>query len=114
MTPVKQAAALAEFPELQRLIDLRESGWLFFPTVADRQVVEVRGVRTWPDGWADALRIRYVTDAAGIRSDYTGAVTWEQEGTLTEVIDGLIALPVPDDRVAPRVATGRGPWMWTP
>jgi hypothetical protein len=108
MTP-EQAAALTEYPELQRLIDLRGAGWMFLPTVVDGELVEVHGVRTWPEGWADALRVRYTTDAAGLRNDYTGGVTWQREGTLAEVIDGLIALPAPSDRLAPRLVIARRP-----
>lgn len=112
MTP-EQAAALTEYPELQRLIDLRGAGWMFLPTVVDGELVEVHGVRTWPEGWADALRVRYTTDAAGLRNDHTGGVTWQREGTLTEVIDGLISLPAPGDRLAPRLVIARRPLPWT-
>jgi hypothetical protein len=112
VTP-EQAAALSEFPELQRLIDMRDAGWMFLPTIEDGQVVEVHGVRTWPEGWADAIRVRYTTDAAGLRNDYTGGISWRLEGTLAEVIDGLIALPAPSDRLAPRLVIGRGPMRWT-
>jgi hypothetical protein len=113
MTPEDQAAALAQFPELQRLIDLRDAGWLFLPTIADGEVIQVHGVRTWPEGWADAVRVRYTTDAAGLRNDHTGGVTWQREGTLTEVVDGLIALPAPSGRLAPRLVIARGPMLWT-
>lgn len=71
MTP-EQAAALTEIPELQRLIDLRDAGWMFLPTVVDGEIVQVHGVRTWPEGWADALRACYTTDAAGLRNGLKG------------------------------------------
>jgi hypothetical protein len=109
MTLEERAAALAEFPQLQRLADLRDAGWAFFPTVLDAQIVHIYGMRTWPEGWADVICIRGTTDAAALRSDYTGSVTWQRDGTLTDVIDGLIALPAPDDRLAPRLVIGQAP-----
>jgi hypothetical protein len=112
VTP-EQAAALSAFPELQRLIDLRDAGWMFLPTIEDGQLVEVHGVRMWPEGWADAIRVRYTTDAVGLRNDHAGGITWHLEGTLAEIVDGLIALPAPSDRLAPRLVIGRGPMLWT-
>ncbi|MGI9062597.1 MAG: hypothetical protein ACR2FQ_02065 [Pseudonocardiaceae bacterium] len=37
--PDVEAAALAEFPELRRLIDLRETGWVFLPRFADGELI---------------------------------------------------------------------------
>ncbi|MFI6098161.1 hypothetical protein ACIA8G_21585 [Lentzea sp. NPDC051213] len=107
MNAAELSAALVEFPDLQRLIDLRDVGWIFLPTIVDDQVVEVHAVRTWPEGWADALRVRYTTDARGVRTDYSGGITWQQDGTLGEIIDELIALPAPNERLAPRLVVGR-------
>lgn len=107
MNAAELSAALVEFPDLQRLIDLRDVGWIFLPTIVDDQVVEVHAVRTWSEGWADALRVRYTTDARGVRTDYSGGITWQQDGTLGEIIDELIALPAPNERLAPRLVVGR-------
>jgi hypothetical protein len=111
-------AALAAFPELQRLIDLCSTGWwLFLPaTEPNMGLVEVRGVRPWPgSGTADAVRVRYVTDAAGLRSDETGGVVWKHEGDLVEVVDGLLSLPPPDSPGAPRLVRGRArQGLWLP
>ncbi|MEO6090760.1 MAG: hypothetical protein ABIQ18_47425 [Umezawaea sp.] len=98
--------AVAAFPELCRLIDLRDEGWAFLATERDGKVVEVHGVRTWPGGWADAIRVRYTTDAKGLRTDYAGGIVRGREGTLDDVLDGLIALPAPDERGAPRLVKG--------
>jgi hypothetical protein len=104
MTPQEHVAALAEFPALQRLIDLRDAGWIFLPTLdAGGTVIEVHSVRTWPGGWADALRVRYTTDARGLRTDHTGGITWQRDGTLDEIVDELITLPSPSGRHAPRL-----------
>ncbi|GAA4415393.1 hypothetical protein ACFQV2_16365 [Actinokineospora soli] len=106
------AAALVTFPELRRLVDLRDAGWQFLPAVVDGRVVEVHGVRTWPGGWADAIRVRYVTDVAAIRCDFEGGVSWKRDGGLVEVVDELIALPAPGDRLAPVLVVARAPSPW--
>jgi hypothetical protein len=96
MSAAEDAAALAAYPELQRLIDLREAGWRFMPLTEGGELVELRGLRTWSGtGCADALRVRYSTDARGLRVDHTGAVIWQRDGTLGDVVDGLISLPAP-------------------
>ena len=109
-----EGEALTEFPELRRLIDLKQTGWVFLPTAVDGEVIEIHGVRVWPEGWADALRVRYTTDAAAVRCDHSAAITWQRECTLTEVVDGLICLPAPGDRLAPRLAIAAGPRLWRP
>ncbi len=109
-----EAAALAEFPELRRLIDLREAGWVFLPGFSGGELIEVRGVRAWPDGWADGMRVRYTTDAAALRLDQDGGAVWQREGTLCEVVDDLLTLPPPSAPGAPRLVTATGPMLWTP
>ena len=59
-------AAVAAFPELQRLIDLRDAPWTWLPGIRDGDLVEVHGVLAWQGGWADAIRIRYTTDATAL------------------------------------------------
>jgi hypothetical protein len=113
---VTAADSLAAFPELRRLADLLDAGWSFMPIQdSDGELVEVRGVRTWPDsGSADAVMVRYVTDAAALRTDHAGGMVWQREGTLAEVVDGLLALPSPGAPGAPRLVRGRVPsglWM---
>ncbi|MFE0020702.1 hypothetical protein [Amycolatopsis sp. NPDC059021] len=88
---------------MRGLIDLRDAGWAFFPTLVDGQVVQVRGVRPWPQGWADAIAVRYTTDAYALRCDSVGGVVWRREGTLRDVVDGLLELPSPLERGAPRL-----------
>ncbi len=104
-----EGAALAEFPELRRLVDLRNAGWRFVPVSADGELVEVRGVRAWPEGWADAIVVRFTNDAAGLRCDPSGGVVWERAGNLADVVDGLLTLPVPSDPAAPRLVLRRSP-----
>lgn len=107
--------ALAEFPQLGRLLELREVGWLFLPLRGgDGELDELRGVRLWPGGYADALRLRYVTDAAAIRCDQAGGLLWQRTGTLADVADGLLALPAPDKPGAPSLVTTTLERLWTP
>lgn len=109
MTGEAERAAVAAFPALQRLLDLRDVGWQF-----QRTEVEVRGFRTWPGAWADAIAVRYTSDAFGVRVDLDGGVVWRKEGSLLDVVDGLLALPTPGDQFAPRLVLGGLPGLWTP
>ena len=115
MNPDAERLAVAEFAELRRLIELRDSGhWLFLPTVHDDETIDLRGVRTWPDGSADAIRVCFTTDAAGVRTDRDGGVVWRLEGGLVEVVDELIALPAPGAPGAPRLVKGTSGGWRTP
>ncbi|GAA4024898.1 hypothetical protein GCM10022247_56660 [Allokutzneria multivorans] len=83
---------------MRKLLDLRDAGWAFHRTEA-----EVRGVRTWPGGWADALAARYVSDAFAVRVDPDGAIVWRREGGLVDVVYELLMLPAPECRFASRL-----------
>lgn len=86
--------ATAAFPQLMRLTTVPDVGWVFLPPpVADGHSAEAHGVRTWPDGSVDAIRVHHDTDAAALRCDREGEITWEWGGDLNEVIDGLLTLP---------------------
>jgi hypothetical protein len=110
----KVGAAVAAFPELRALADLKSAGWQFATATCDGEVIAIQGVYAWPDGWADAIGVRYVTDAQGVRVDHTGALVWKRDGSLTEVAYGLLELPAPGTRTAPRLAIGLAPPLWTP
>jgi hypothetical protein len=108
-------AALAAYPELGRLIDLREGGgWFFQPVQVHGELELLTGWRRWPDGWSDAIAIRDVGDARAFRCDPPGGEVWKREGGLVEVIDRLVELPAPDDPNAPRLVKGTAPKIWTP
>lgn len=88
--------ALAVFPELARLADLCDTGWSFTPAHDDAgKLLQLNGVREWPGGHVDALRVRFVSDAAAMRCDQHGEVLWTSEGTLADVVDGLMGLSPP-------------------
>jgi hypothetical protein len=111
--PLDPAAAFTEFPELRRLIDLLRAGWQFLPISSGDELIEVRGLRVWPDEWVDAMVLRFTTDAAGLRCDRSRGVVWEQAGDLADVVDGLLALPAPSDLTAPRQVLRTTTRLWT-
>lgn len=116
MTPAEQAA-VAAFPELQRLIDLRNAGWTFLtPFVANDHIEQVQAYRPWPDGHVDVIRLRSSTDAAAMRTDgrQPVGILWQKDGGLSDLVDELLSLPVPGTRAAPRLIRGIGPTLWTP
>jgi hypothetical protein len=111
--PHDPTAALTEFPELRRLIDLLRAGWQLQPISSGGELIEVRGLRTWPNDWMDAIAIRFTTDATGFRCDRSRGVVWEQAGDLTDVVNGLLALPAPSDPAAPRQVLRTTTRLWT-
>lgn len=108
-------AALAAWPELRKLADLRAANWIFFPKLdPDGDLTQINGLRKWPGGRADVIRVRYTTDAAGLRGDRAGGVLWQGEGTLADVVDELLRLPTPGTVGAPALVKGSKSWLWTP
>jgi hypothetical protein len=113
-----KAAALTAFPELRHLLRLDAAGWTWMPPSVDEagHVVEVHGLRLWlgqPD--VDALRVRGPGDARALRCDPDGGLLWECEGTLGDVVDGLLHLPPPGSPYAPRLVLGSAPAdLWMP
>jgi hypothetical protein len=112
------AAAVRDFPELAWLIALRNAGWRFLsPRLDDEgRPYQVDGLFPWPEGWVDAVRVRSPTDTLGLRlapGDPPG-ITWERAGSLADVAEGLLSLPEPTHRTAPRLVRATGPRLWTP
>ena len=95
MTISAEREALASYPELARLADLRAAGWLFMPVDEDGELVELRGVKLWPSGWVDTMALRDVDEAAALRCDPDGCPSWRCGGTLIDIVEALFALPVP-------------------
>jgi hypothetical protein len=114
LTPA-DLAALAAYPQLVRLIELRDNGgWFFQPVHVEGRLELLTGARLWPDGWSDAIAIRDLTDARAFRCDPAGGEVWKHEGGLAEVIDGLLDLPAPHQPHAPRLVKASAPRLWTP
>lgn len=108
-------AALSVYPQLRRLVDLREGGGWFFQPVRVQGTLELlAGARMWPDGWSEALAICGLGDARAFRCDPHSGIVWQREGSLIEVIDGLLELPAPDQPGAPRLVKATAPQLWTP
>jgi hypothetical protein len=121
MNPLTDAEAVRLFPSLQNLILIREAGWRFLPIDDPGDPnAELDAARIWPCGWRDCVRIREETDALGLRirvpaDQHTApAIVWERSGTLAEVVHQLLALPAPGARLAPTLAIGTAPKLWTP
>lgn len=113
--------AWAEFPELQRLADLQNAGWRLFAVKAgDGAVMRIDGMHVWPDpdhpeaDWVDTVMVLSPTDAKALRANPDNDVVWNREGTLGDVVDGLLALQPPGTPGAPRLVKGSAPRLWTP
>jgi hypothetical protein len=108
-------AALKLYPELGRLLDLRDGGgWFFQPIQVEGELELVTGARMWPEGWSDALAVRDLGDARAFRCDPVGGEVWQREGGLVEVVDGFVELPAPDHPHAPRLVKAQAPELWVP
>lgn len=115
-----KAQALWLFPSLKSLLLLREANWTFFPVEGADDSARLDGYRSWGKGWRDCIRVRTETDALGLRihvpadKHTQSEIMSEFSGTLTEVVEKLLALPAPGSRLAPNLAIGSAPRLWTP
>lgn len=107
-------------PALDRLRVLSQSGEWAFATRTDEtgQLDDLVGVRVRAD-YTDVIRVRSDTDAAALRMRNAdgadpGGVVWSTDGTVTDVVDGLLALPEPCSPMAPHLVTGVAPTLWAP
>jgi hypothetical protein len=121
MTPLTAAEAVQLFPSLQHLVLLREAGWRFLPVEGvDTGGPVLDGVKQWPEGWRDCVRVKDETDALGLRihvaanAHVESEIVWEFSGTLEETVHELLAMPAPGDRFAPSLTIGSAPKLWTP
>jgi hypothetical protein len=107
--------AIARYPELFRLLSLREhSSWWLLPEYREGELELVTGARVWQDRWTDAIAIRNRDDAKAFRCDPAGWEVWGKEGGLTEVLDLLMELPAPYAPHAPTLVKARTPRLWVP
>jgi hypothetical protein len=110
-------AAVRAFPALAGLVAIRDAGWQFVhQRVVDGVPTEVDGFRLYPDGWHDAIRVRGSTDAMALRADgdEPPGIVWERTGSLSDVVEGLLSLPAPTQRHAPRLVVASAPVLWVP
>jgi hypothetical protein len=109
--------SLTLYPELGRLIELREGHrWVFgFERDEDGEILLVHGGRLWPNGWSEAVAIRNRDDARACRLDPAHDLVWECEGGVVDVLDGLADLPGADEGRPYLVrGTGTAPKLWLP
>ncbi|MEV6608834.1 hypothetical protein [Kutzneria sp. NPDC051319] len=115
--PVSVEEALRRFPELSELVTVREAGWYFRP-IADEHA-DLQGIvgSFSRQRYTDALWIYDRSKVVGIRvldEQFGGGTVWLKESSeLQEVVQELLALPEPGDRLAPHlvIAPSR---LWTP
>lgn len=111
---VSDAATTARYPELGQVVLLRDAGWKFHHHTVAGELVAVDAYKLWPGGWRDAISVRTSTEAVAVRIRLADAgappeIVWERTGTLAEVVDELLVLPMPGVRTAPRLAIGYAP-----
>ncbi|MEU3649783.1 hypothetical protein AB0E59_40880 [Lentzea sp. NPDC034063] len=102
-----EAVAVGLFPVVRPLLDLKGGGWTFLPYQEGQAFLD--GFHRWPGGWVDSIRFHDEGDALGIRVDRDNAIVWELTDSLAVVVNELLLLPTPEDRLAPRLARGTGP-----
>jgi hypothetical protein len=111
-----QEAALAAYPQLQRVVDMRAAGWRF-SLVSCAGITQVKGIYVWHTTslpWGDLIQIRNINDAAAIRLTPLKEMVWKYEGDMAGAIDALLELPHPDQHNAPRLVIGTVRGLWTP
>ncbi|GAA3561415.1 hypothetical protein GCM10022222_51500 [Amycolatopsis ultiminotia] len=105
-----ELAAFVEFPELRHLPDPRRAGWLFVTeTEHDGEIAGVMAAERWPEGSADVFAFKGLCNAMGLHRAPDHSLRRERSGGIAEVVDALLALPAPTDRLAPSRALRRGP-----
>jgi hypothetical protein len=110
--------AVRLFPSFKSLLLLKDAGWKFIPNDGTGALLD--GAKVWPRGWRDAIRMNDEDDALGLRLCLSGdrhsesQITWEYSGSLAETVYKLLALPEPGTRLAPKLAIGSAPQLWTP
>jgi hypothetical protein len=103
---ITEADALRRFPDLQKLVDIRQAGWQFLQLSVDGEPALV-GRYNW-SFHIDALwifdrnrcvAIRMIDDQPGA----TGGTVWQYEGSLIDAVDELLTLPEPSNASAPQL-----------
>lgn len=114
-----EAQLVAMYPETQYLLDLRGAGWTFLPHNVNGEPVIV-GFRSWPTH-TDAIWIFGRTRCLGIRTldsapGIVGGTVWTYESDLAAVINEILTLPEPGERLAPTLVLPRAvsSVLWTP
>lgn len=110
-------AAVAAFPELKRLIDLRVSTEWTWSVYRDPngEVWLVAGARVHVDGSRDEIGVRSESAVRVVRFNPLNEAVVMREGSLGEMVDLLRGLPSPLHPKTPSgVVSGALPRLWVP
>lgn len=115
--PISTDNAVRHYPELQDLLDAREAGWTFRLIQGDDGELEGIAGSYSRQQYTDGIFIfdRTNVSAARILDDaYGGGCVWSKESSdLQEVVQELLGLPEPGQRLAPTLVR-RSSLLWTP
>jgi hypothetical protein len=104
---------------VQPLIDLRDAGWRLMPVLSHGVIARIDGMRLFADpdqpesDWVDTVVVNGESDAKALRANPDGDVVWYEEGTLADVVAGVLELPPPGAPGAPRLVRARFR-LWRP
>jgi len=117
ITPVSTEETLRRYPELHELVTVREAGWFFRPIMSEHAELEGIVGSYSRAQYTDALWIYDRSKVIGIRvldERYGGGTVWVKDsGDLQEVVQELLALPEPGQRLAPHLVIAPTQ-LWTP
>ncbi|EHR53474.1 hypothetical protein FHU38_000104 [Saccharomonospora amisosensis] len=81
------------YPELQCLIDMVDSGWEFVHRISETFcLVRLDAACYWPT-CVDGLKVFDRYNAVAVRWAWDGHELWRSEGSLADVVEGLLSLP---------------------
>jgi hypothetical protein len=113
---IRETEAVRLYPELQALIDVRKSGWVFRAMHDNGTPVGIAGSFSRQQ-YTDALFVFDRTNVSAARvldGAYGGGCVWSKEGSdLQEVVHELLGLPEPGEPGAPHLVK-RSSLLWTP
>lgn len=108
-------------PELQALDELKRAGWrLTAVRTPEGEITRVDGIHALEEPadhdavWVDTVMVNSATDVKGLRQNPDDDTVWRREGDIVHVVEGLLALPKPWHRLAPRLVLPRAEKLWTP
>jgi hypothetical protein len=117
VAPISTDEAVRRYPELQDLVTAREAGWNFRPIQGEDGELEGVAGSYSRQQYTDAIFIydRTNVSAARVLDDSCGGgCVWATEcSDLQEVVQELLALPEPGQRLAPTLVK-RSSLLWTP
>lgn len=96
---------------------MRQAGWIFRPVGSrDSELIGIVGSFS-RERYTDALWIYSRHDVVGVRvldDEFGGGTVWlKDSGDLQEVVQELLALPEPGERLAPSLVKASS-LLWTP